>query len=91
MPHPYIEVVSTQGVHPALLRSRAKCTFTYQECAAIANALVYLHSAADNGMLPGFPAGELRPLHQHIHDSCVNAALSLEAKRVDEEGGLTDD
>lgn len=63
---------------------------TYERIVAIANVLHDLHSELDkpqNERFKNYPQKELEPLHQEIHDACVNATLSMERVVYDEQNG----
>lgn len=67
---------------PALRLRTAFMSFTYEEMQAAANFFQDVHRELDKpegSRLNGYPTDKVKVMHQRLHDSFINAALSLEA------------
>ena len=67
---------------PKLRLHTAFMSFTYEEMQACANFFQDMHKELDKPegtRLSNYPTKDVAAMHQRIHDSFINASLSLEA------------
>ena len=72
--------------HQSMIGKVVSLNVRYEHVLAIANVLHDLHKELDKSKnrFIDYPEKEMQPLHQEIHDMCVNVAITMEKAVQDE-------